>query len=104
MLLTEQHQRVKRERRQQQRRQVQQVEAGGSGGGGQQPLQNQQQQVVNMPDPVPKNPAGKEIMNIPLYSGSKKEDPEIWLDCVDNAQSTFNWTPEGKIGAATRLG
>ena len=54
-----------------------------------------------MPDPVPKNPAGNEIMNIPLYSGSKKEDPEIWLDCVDNAQSTFNWTPEGKIGAAT---
>ena len=78
--------------------------AGGSGSGGQQPLQDQQQQVVNMPDPQPKAPAGNEIMNIPLYSGSKKEDPEIWLDCVDNAQSTFNWTPEGKIGAATRLG
>ena len=78
--------------------------AGGSGSGGQpplQPLQNQQQQAVIMAPGDPKSPAGNEIMNIPLYSGSKKEDPEIWLDCVDNAMSTFNWKPDGKIGAAT---
>ena len=43
---------------------------------------------------------GNEILNIPMYSGGRKEDPEIRLDSVDLAEATFKWTAEGKIGAA----
>ena len=54
--------------------------------------------AVIMPDV--NNPRGNEISTIPLYTGAKSQDPEIWLESVDRIAKTFKWGDQGKTGAA----